>query len=231
MAALRQDVARRLIPAHAGSTVVYECVVWEAGAHPRSRGEHQARLTLVLGWWGSSPLTRGAHNAFQAQVGRGGLIPAHAGSTLTISCWRAASRAHPRSRGEHLGLQLGQLRTEGSSPLTRGAREGEAGDGLTTRLIPAHAGSTRRVYRRSPRLRAHPRSRGEHTVDGLGKLTTMGSSPLTRGAHQVRLRQLRNVGLIPAHAGSTCQPKPNQKTRAAHPRSRGEHRCSARGGF
>ena len=51
-------------------------------------------------------------------------------------------------------------------------------------LIPAHAGSTGAVERGYPHVQAHPRSRGEHEkTNELGPMT-VGSSPLTRGAHE-----------------------------------------------
>ena len=52
------------------------------GAHPRSRGEHQAgRLgnTLDLG---SSPLARGTPADKRLEIAAYGLIPARAGNTL-----------------------------------------------------------------------------------------------------------------------------------------------------
>nr|EEI14208.1 hypothetical protein HMPREF0276_1787 [Corynebacterium accolens ATCC 49725] len=51
---------RRLIPAHAGSTPASRAIVFWAGAHPRSRGEHRWCLCRRRLFWGSSPLTRGA---------------------------------------------------------------------------------------------------------------------------------------------------------------------------
>ena len=57
-----------------------------------------------------------------------------------------------------------------------------------------------------------------------------GSSPLTRG----KLREIAQLheggGLIPAHAGKTCLPRRRCISHGAHPRSRGENRCSGAGG-
>ena len=73
----------RLIPAHAGKTVL--------GSH----------VGPVL--HGSSPLTRGklAEKVLQAAEMR--LIPAHAGKTRADHGRRDRPRAHPRSRGENEG--------------------------------------------------------------------------------------------------------------------------------
>ncbi len=72
-----------LIPAHAGSTRRRFRHLVGGGAHPRSRGEH-----IKTGWdflvtAGSSPLTRGALADGPAGVLIRGLIPAHAGSTVS----------------------------------------------------------------------------------------------------------------------------------------------------
>ena len=50
----------------------------------------------------------------------------------------------------------------------------------------------------------HPRSRGEHTADSPAAITAGGSSPLTRGAHVLSEVVAVSLGIIPAHAGSTC---------------------------
>ena len=70
-----------LIPAYAGSTSVRTCVTSRTWAHPRLRGEHLAAGHDIDRAYGSSPLTRGAPWWYLAGHGRGGLIPAYAGST------------------------------------------------------------------------------------------------------------------------------------------------------
>ena len=70
-------------------------------------------------------------------------------------------------------------------------------------LIPARAGSTIRTSSSRTRSRAHPRSRGEHSVVCKSPWTSKGSSPLARGT----LLDWFNGTLVPV----------------AHPRSRGEH--------
>ena len=71
----------RLIPAHAGSTVIFMLSPFLRRAHPRSRGEHALRALQFGHMFGSSPLTRGAHFQSQMNTLSAGLIPAHAGST------------------------------------------------------------------------------------------------------------------------------------------------------
>ena len=91
------------------------------------------------------------------------------------------------------------------------------------RLIPAHAGKTRARTLRSEPCRAHPRSRGENCTYAMKASTLAGSSPLTRGKPFMRLRDIVDQGLIPAHAGKTFRRlRPGHEQRA-HPRSRGEN--------
>ena len=213
----------RLIPAHAGSTDGLDAVPDCCEAHPRSRGEHTLMMTLVIGLFGSSPLTRGARLRVQSLRKRGRLIPAHAGSTKTSTTCPSSTAAHPRSRGEHHLPQRQVLSPLGSSPLTRGALLLDGLRFLRIRLIPAHAGSTRLMRARPHRLRAHPRSRGEHISGAAELFSHAGSSPLTRGAPCRWGAPACRVRLIPAHAGSTPLMKSRPLRRTAHPRSRGEH--------
>ena len=71
--------------------------------------------------------------------------------------------------------------------------------------------------------RAHPRSRGENDkLHGVLHIC-VGSSPLTRGKRASDRRKCRSLRLIPAHAGKTARKLPRGRSRAAHPRSRGEN--------
>ena len=87
----------------------------------------------------------------------------------------------------------------GSSPLTRGKRPHVAWLVGEERLIPAHAGKTKRLDHCLSYFSTHPRSRGENANVGFTAATRAGSSPLTRGKRRYQ-------------AGTT-----------AHPRSRGEN--------
>ena len=171
----------RLIPAHAGSTVVSALGEALVPAHPRSRGVD------VPGQEGHGVLGR--------------LIPAHAGSTTGDEWALSSTSAHPRSRGVDQGRLSYQAVEPGSSPLTRGRRFTKVADCSMPRLIPAHAGSTRRVRPIARCAAAHPRSRGVDLVCLASAAEPLGSSPLTRG------RRPPDSG--PGPAGS------------AHPRSRG----------
>ena len=153
---------RRLIPAHAGKTLVRDPDEGETTAHPRSRGENAREVVQVCHARGSSPLTRGKPGEGWQPPRLEGLIPAHAGKTIGKSCVIAPPQAHPRSRGENAEVGPVMIRDLGSSPLTRGKRTTRRRAPSTGGLIPAHAGKTghdqvSRVYKR-----AHPRSRGEN---------------------------------------------------------------------
>ena len=70
-----------LIPAHAGKTLPDSTRSTKGGAHPRSRGENGVIPANTVPDCGSSPLTRGKHQADRVGIHGRGLIPAHAGKT------------------------------------------------------------------------------------------------------------------------------------------------------
>ena len=88
-------------------------------------------------------------------------------------------------------------------------------------LIPAHAGSTWPPLASSARIGAHPRSRGVDPRPGVWTGRACGSSPLTRGRPNGGQEVEANTRLIPAHAGSTADPRSTAGGWPAHPRSRG----------
>ena len=200
--------ATGLIPAHAGKTRPANEPAHPYPAHPRSRGENKRQDHCLSYSSGSSPLTRGKPRLTRGRVVRRGLIPAHAGKTRRGRCFDGEIPAHPRSRGENpLGI-LRAFRLRGSSPLTRG----KLGDLFTLhaerRLIPAHAGKTRTCRPELTSRAAHPRSRGENFFSVVSVIVVSGSSPLTRGKPEVRVRRVEGRGLIPAHAGKTRLHRP-----------------------
>ena len=172
---------------------------------------------------GSSPLTRGKQCKTQHMPRSPGLIPAHAGKTVTRFCPRCHARAHPRSRGENLMNPWMMFLPAGSSPLTRGKHHEEAVDAYQDGLIPAHAGKTRPLAPAQSPSGAHPRSRGENGKADDNLRLAAGSSPLTRGKRNDNPRDPLSTGLIPAHAGKTAARPRSGSPRRAHPRSRGEN--------
>ena len=216
-----------LIPAYAGSTKPIPGKNLRHGAHPRLRGEHKwSEFTTGFGQ-GSSPLTRGARVTGPRNYKFVGLIPAYAGSTLGGLMTCSQLGAHPRLRGEHLALGAAKLPPDGSSPLTRGARQRLVGTRWRAGLIPAYAGSTIGAMMLGCICRAHPRLRGEHEIVKYPSTSPAGSSPLTRGALRLVRLMARVTGLIPAYAGSTGGISATPAQHGAHPRLRGEHSCCA----
>ena len=173
----------RIIPAYAGSTLLFSPSSRRKWDHPRIRGEHRIVTAVGDDDIGSSPHTRGAPVAELPALAQNRIIPAYAGSTSLVMRSCCLGRDHPRIRGEHdpsSGMSLQQM---GSSPHTRGARRcrhsprrsvsdhprirGEHdGAGIVRvgrfRIIPAYAGSTLAAVRRWPSAWDHPRIRGEH---------------------------------------------------------------------
>ena len=112
----------RLIPARAGNTESGLARYISPPAHPRSRGEHGSESAEVSPNHGSSPLARGTHASSVKVSQARRLIPARAGNTTLRGNPEAASPAHPRSRGEHLFVNVACVYGFGSSPLARGTR-------------------------------------------------------------------------------------------------------------
>ena len=115
-------LARRIIPAYAGSTNGLVVFSLDPQDHPRIRGEHYLPKEADIFEGGSSPHTRGA-------LPRGGdpdlrrrIIPAYAGSTFNVSSTFPSLADHPRIRGEHDEDAVVVDEARGSSPHTRGAR-------------------------------------------------------------------------------------------------------------
>ena len=198
-------------------------------AHPRSRGENADSIRSIKPVGGSSPLTRGKRLRGHVPRGRPRLIPAHAGKTRMVAVAGMGCPAHPRSRGENLKPLPPAPERAGSSPLTRGKLTVSCQTFAEVRLIPAHAGKTSSPPLKSSKRRAHPRSRGENLIAPEMTLTSVGSSPLTRGKHGCRGRSLVGLRLIPAHAGKTFAAALMRPLVTAHPRSRGENSQSVRG--
>ena len=179
---------------------------------------------------GSSPHTRGAPApGFSIRPGAG-IIPAYAGSTFPSLASTSARRDHPRIRGEHSKFPGGFFHLVGSSPHTRGARDGVAAPRAPAGIIPAYAGSTGTLRLSYIQFRDHPRIRGEHPALTRTACRNLGSSPHTRGAHGRSGSSRIGVRIIPAYAGSTPANVRRYDPGQDHPRIRGEHGVRVRTG-
>ena len=192
-------------------------------AHPRSRGENDAREVLTDSGPGSSPLARGKLSDRDEGTVVGGLIPARAGKTVGDGAHDVLLRAHPRSRGENDKLVDEVQKALGSSPLARGKRGDSCCQPDGGGLIPARAGKTVITPDGNDAPKAHPRSRGENVVVSTGSAWRFGSSPLARGKPPTTAREEIVRRLIPARAGKTCATVSKSSSVQAHPRSRGEN--------
>ncbi len=188
----------------ARGTLITGKVRSSAGAvHPRSRGEHIFDNVPTAVNTGSSPLARGTHFPRTNETHDNRFIPARAGNTPGRMRRTLLQAVHPRSRGEHLCLQVAASRSVGSSPLARGTR-------------PWSRTACRRPL-------VHPRSRGEHSLARFMAAMPAGSSPLARGTLRSNFPQDRRGRFIPARAGNTGSAPKKPSPTAVHPRSRGEH--------
>ena len=125
--------------------------------------------------------------------------------------------------GEHRSIVGIGVACQGSSPHVRGALNHSQDCKNRHGIIPACAGSTATKPWCKCLDRDHPRMCGEHPLGECIAYAPQGSSPHVRGAHNLTVDSVQNIGIIPACAGSTMV------TAAAHPRCRdhprmcGEH--------
>ena len=162
------------------------------------RGEHWKMVFLPIP-------ARGARAYLWRRDVPKGIIPACAGSTRGTAAASSRAGDHPRMRGEHPVTSTIQVPFLGSSPHARGAQGPCCTTGTPCRIIPACAGSTMSMPIRMSTPLDHPRMRGEHSARSSHKARLAGSSPHARGAHADHVRELVDVGIIPACAGSTTR--------------------------
>ena len=214
---------RRIIPAYAGSTCSRLTTRLFAWDHPRVCGEHTHPANGRERGAGSSPRMRGAPPYLGRDAGRGGIIPAYAGSTLRRGPFRFARGDHPRVCGEHPPRDWSRFKASGSSPRMRGALIKVLILLLHMGIIPAYAGSTKAAAARRAAAEDHPRVCGEHGNRTFQQSFDKGSSPRMRGAPVADAAGLHEFGIIPAYAGSTRAGGFTMVATGDHPRVCGEH--------
>ena len=160
--------------------------------------------------------------AFSTKNGSG-LIPAHAGKTLTASKNQGDNTAHPRACGENLPAPHPASDAAGSSPRMRGKPPVTLFRPPVTRLIPAHAGKTISLDFLRKNSGAHPRACGENQRTKSVAASVTGSSPRMRGKRVKSCSVIMRVRLIPAHAGKTDGARWIHHRPWAHPRACGEN--------
>ena len=155
---------RRLIPAHAGKTLVDSFVFQSVEAHPRACGENMFLTPSQSCCQGSSPRMRGKHLSAWRRSYLNRLIPAHAGKTENPRRHSHGCRAHPRACGENFNAYCNVHVRQGSSPRMRGKPKELDRPISFWGLIPAHAGKTSRIGNQRRTCRAHPRACGENEL-------------------------------------------------------------------
>ena len=74
---------------------------------------------------------------------------------------------------------------------------------IPSRIIPAHAGQTRRWHSDADSQSDHPRACGANLLKRIEKGSDFGSSPRMRGKLAVHRVIVASTRIIPAHAGQT----------------------------
>ena len=221
--------------------------------HPRIRGDTGLAHDAMRATSGSSPHTRGTPSQGRpaASAARdhprirgehryphmmpalvGGIIPAYAGNTSRESCDRARRLgSSPHTRGT-LPPTFPQPLYRRDHPRIRGEHVHQTVlDAVHDGIIPAYAGNTSMV--------------------AIALVMVLGSSPHTRGTRLFLAASMSLKGIIPAYTGNTGRvgevrlhrtgSSPHTRgTQAAksrgtpttrdHPRIRGEHAASCKGG-
>ena len=146
---------------HLGERVLAEPV---DGIIPAYAGSTKPCLILVLDSWGSSPHTRGALLERAAVGAVLGIIPAYAESTFLVTPFESlAPGSSPHTRGAH-GLQSKFSAATRDHPRIRGEHPRYYYPfGRLDGIIPAYAGSTWHIFRRCHgRKGSSPHTRGAH---------------------------------------------------------------------
>ena len=132
-----------------------------------------------------------------------GIIPAYAGNTCGVACWRAYAWDHPRICGEHFSCASIFAMSPGSSPHMRGTPVSIDVGRLHRGIIPAYAGNTTARVVAACRRWDHPRICGEHIPFVIRGELSAGSSPHMRGTRAPNRYSTGRTGIIPAYAGNT----------------------------
>ena len=172
---------------------------------------------------GSSPRLRGTLGTKLPTPTPSRFIPAPAGNTSVSTAGNSVASVHPRACGEHGSSTLVGPANRGSSPRLRGTHFRSPDGGRSARFIPAPAGNTSSLRRRSVIDAVHPRACGEHPNWSTRRLMSLGSSPRLRGTPLAGIGPDRTQRFIPAPAGNTLSAWAAASSSAVHPRACGEH--------
>ena len=135
----------RIIPAHAGQTWRADASTTACPDHPRACGANMTGTAMLLPNAGSSPRMRGKQLPIAKMLAHVRIIPAHAGQTVGMVVFPRAQSDHPRACGANGPFITVSTQIFGSSPRMRGKRLPRRRYASRGRIIPAHAGQTRRL--------------------------------------------------------------------------------------
>ena len=166
---------------------------------------------------------RGKRDVGHAQVHDGRIIPAHAGQTRSARSPAKPPPDHPRACGANNTGPAQAASDIGSSPRMRGKRTMEFWTPLAGRIIPAHAGQTRRHVGIDRAAADHPRACGANGDHSKTLRNSFGSSPRMRGKRYTLKIPYSAVRIIPAHAGQTTYGMGGAPPNGSSPRMRGKH--------
>ena len=198
-----ERLRRRIIPAHAGNSRPAPRPGPVDTDHPRACGELQVQRHLDLPRAGSSPRMRGTlgHDGVHHLGLR--IIPAHAGNSLSAWKYRRRRSDHPRACGELAVIWASVSPCPGSSPRMRGTLADDLDAASPHRIIPAHAGNSGPSSDLPTGPSDHPRACGELVGGNSPFSCATGSSPRMRGTLVPLADLVRELRIIPAHAGNS----------------------------
>ncbi len=115
-----EQTVPRIIPAHAGQTVLYRDGRPAGSDHPRACGANITTILTLAKQHGSSPRMRGKRLGSVCRGGGHRIIPAHAGQTRLCTHQRPRGPDHPRACGANPVCSMAAITAYGSSPRMRG---------------------------------------------------------------------------------------------------------------
>ena len=139
----------------------------------------------------------------------------------------SVSSDHPRACGELSAAVLRRVAVVGSSPRMRGTLSDDLNAASPNRIIPAHAGNSRRDRPFFAARADHPRACGELCAPRKNQPCEVGSSPRMRGTPVMTLHIHGLSRIIPAHAGNSVNIALSLISCPDHPRACGELPSSA----
>ena len=152
----------------------------------------------------------------------GGITPAYAGKSRTLSGLRFWKRDHPRVCGEKHDVMYDPDRDRGSPPRVRGKASGSWKCFCAMGITPACAGKRTQYFPACSCIWDHPRVCGEKSFGDVVALDAIGSPPRVRGKVAICPACSASSGITPACAGKSPASCHWPTVQRDHPRVCGE---------